>query len=76
MKDIDNRFELPMAFPAEEALKKAVSQVIADHKRTGEPLVVWREGKVVKVPADQLELREPQAEYSKEKKPKKPSRLK
>ena len=58
-----------MAFRAEEALKKAVARTIADHKRTGDPIVIWRDGKVVKIPADQIEVREPEAEYgnSKEK---------
>lgn len=53
----------PMAFRAEEALKRAVALTIADHKRTGDPIVIWRDGKVVKVPADQIEVREPEAEY-------------
>ena len=39
---------------AEQALKKAVHETILDHKRTGDPLVIWRHGKVVRVPADQL----------------------
>ena len=52
-----------MAFRAEEALKKAVARTIADHKRTGDPIVIWRDGKVVKVPAGQIEVREPEAEY-------------
>lgn len=46
-----------------EALKEAVSEVIADHKRTGDPIVIWRDGKVVKVPADRIEVREAQADY-------------
>ena len=52
-----------MAFRAEEALKKAVARPIADHKRTGDPIVIWRDGKVVKIPANQIEIREPEAEY-------------
>ncbi len=52
-----------MAFRAEEALKKAVARTIADHKRTGDPIVICRDGKVVKVPADQIEVREPEAGY-------------
>jgi len=51
-----------MAFRAEYALKKAVARAIADHKRTGDPIVIWRNGKVVKIPADQIEIREPLAE--------------
>jgi hypothetical protein len=39
---------------AEEALKKAVARVVEEHRKSGEPLAVWRDGKVVRVPADQL----------------------
>ncbi|MEA2040019.1 MAG: hypothetical protein U9N82_09345, partial [Thermodesulfobacteriota bacterium] len=64
-----NLSDMAMAFRAEEALKKAVARTIADHKRTGDPIVIWRDGKVVKIPADQIEVYEPAAEYrnSKEK---------
>jgi len=58
-----NLFEMPMVVRAEEALKKAVARAIADHKRTGDPIVVWRDGRVVKIPAEQIEIREPEAEY-------------
>lgn len=40
---------------AEEALKKAVARVVEEHRRSGEPLAVWRDGEVVHVPADQLQ---------------------
>ena len=60
-----NLSDKAMAFLAEEALKKAVARTIADHKRTGDPIVIWRDGKVVKVPADQIEVRETEAEYGK-----------
>ena len=39
---------------AERALKSAVRQVVAEHKRTGQPVVIWRSGKVVRIPADRL----------------------
>ena len=39
---------------ANKAIKEAVRDVIEDHKRTGRPLVIWRNGKVVKVPANKL----------------------
>ncbi|MBW1794864.1 MAG: hypothetical protein JRJ38_10610 [Deltaproteobacteria bacterium] len=58
-----NLLEMSMASRAEEALKKAVAETIADHKRTGDPIVVWRDGKVVKIPAEQIEIREPGAKY-------------
>jgi hypothetical protein len=31
---------------AQRALRQAVQGVIADHRKTGDPLVVWRGGKV------------------------------
>jgi hypothetical protein len=52
-----------MAFRAEEALKKVVDRAIADHKRTGDPIVIWPDGKVVKIPAEQIKMREPKVEY-------------
>lgn len=39
---------------AERALKSAVRQVVKEHKRTGQPIVVWRSGKVVRISADRL----------------------
>ena len=49
---------------AEKALQEAVAEVIADHKRTGDPLIVWRDGKVALVPPEQIEIREMNEEYS------------
>ena len=34
---------------AEAALKKAVRQVVAQHKKTGRPLVVWENGRTVRI---------------------------
>jgi hypothetical protein len=59
-KDLKN---IPIGIRAEEALKKAVADAIADHKRSGNSIVIWRDGKVVKIPADQIEIREDQAGY-------------
>ena len=39
---------------AEKALKQAVAKTIQDHARTGDPIVIWRNGKVIWVPARQL----------------------
>ena len=39
---------------AEKAMKKAVAKTIQDHARTGDPIVIWRNGKVVWVSAKQL----------------------
>ena len=39
---------------ANKAIKEAIRGVIEDHKRTGRPMIIWRNGKVAKVPASQL----------------------
>ena len=39
---------------AYQALKKAVAKVIQEHEQTGDPVVIWRDGKVAWVPASQL----------------------
>ncbi|MBN1843584.1 MAG: hypothetical protein JW883_15065 [Deltaproteobacteria bacterium] len=43
-------------------MKKAGARAIADHKRTGDPIVVW-DGSAVKIPAEQIEIREPGPQY-------------
>jgi len=59
------RGSLPLlAYRAEEALRKAVAEAIAEHRRNGVPIAIWRDGKVVRIPADQIEVREPQIEYT------------
>ena len=39
---------------ATRALKSAVRKLIKQHKKNGEPLIIWRNGRVVKVPAHKL----------------------
>ena len=39
---------------AEKAMKEAVAETIQDHARTGDPLAIWRNGKVVWIPAKTL----------------------
>ena len=41
--------KLSLTQKAEKALKEAVRNVIKDHKRTGDPLLVWQNGKVAKI---------------------------
>ena len=53
-----------LASKAEEALRKAVAEAIAEHRRNGVPIAIWRDGKVVRIPADQIKVREPQVKYS------------
>jgi len=40
---------------AVKAMRKAVKNVISERKLRGQPLIIWRDGKVVKIPASQLE---------------------
>ena len=55
--------DIPIGIRAEEALKKAVAETIADHKRAGDPIVIWRDGEIVQIPPEQIEVREEQAQY-------------
>ncbi len=49
-----NVLELPLEERAELALKAAVEKVIVEHARQGLPIYVWRDGRVVEVPPDEL----------------------
>jgi len=54
----------PLAYRAEEALRKAVAEAIAEHRRNGVPIAIWRNGKVVRFYEDQIEVQENQDEYT------------
>jgi hypothetical protein len=43
---------------AEKAMRQAVEKVIQAHRIAGLPLAVWRDGKVVHIPAPTLAVRE------------------
>lgn len=49
----------PLREEALQALREAVAGVIAEHKRLGLPLAIWRDGKVVEISAEEAE-----AEYN------------
>ncbi|OGX05091.1 MAG: hypothetical protein A3G87_03465 [Omnitrophica bacterium RIFCSPLOWO2_12_FULL_50_11] len=51
----------PLAVKAEKALKAAVAKAIREHALAGRPIYVWRNGKVVRIPASELKsfLRKP-----------------
>ena len=49
---------------AHEAFRRAVAEAIAEHRRNGVPIAIWRNGKVVRIPAEQIEVREPEVEYT------------
>ncbi len=40
----------------DRALARAVRQAVLQHKRAGNPVAIWRDGKVVWVNPDEIEL--------------------
>ena len=40
----------------DEALRRAVREALLRHKKLGESIVVWRDGKVVIVPPDEIQV--------------------
>lgn len=46
--------KLSLTQKAEKALKEAVRKVVEDHKRTGDPLLVWHNGKVTKISPNRI----------------------
>lgn len=40
----------------EQAMREAAKEAVLAHKRLGLPIVVWRDGQVVWVPADELDF--------------------
>jgi len=43
-----------LSLKAERAMKRAFRQVLEEHKRLGQPVAIWRAGKVVKISASRL----------------------
>jgi hypothetical protein len=54
---------IPLAYRAEEAFRKAVAEALAEHRLHGIPIAVWRDGKVVRIPPEEIFIRDPQVEY-------------
>jgi hypothetical protein len=58
------RNALSLTQKAMQALTDAVAKAVEDHRRRGIPLAVWRNGRVVSIPATQVgELRETPIPY-------------
>jgi len=49
-----NILELPLIERAEMAFEAAVEKVMEEHIRLGLPIYIWRDGKVVEVPAAEI----------------------
>jgi hypothetical protein len=41
--------------PIDNAINAAAKRAIIEHKQKGQPLVVWRDGKTVLIPPDELD---------------------
>jgi hypothetical protein len=63
MRKNKNLSDMPIEIKVEKAMKQAVAKAIAENKRLGIPLVIWRDGKVVHVPPEELAVRESKSEY-------------
>lgn len=48
--------DIPLDIRAEMALKEAVADAIAEHKRQGHPVAVWRDGKTILIPPEEIDL--------------------
>lgn len=55
-KEPPNVLELPMPERGLMALMVAVKKAIEEHAREGLPIYVWRDGKVVEIPPDELRV--------------------
>jgi hypothetical protein len=54
IKEPPSVVEMPMPERGLMALKVAVKKAIEEHAREGLPIYVWRDGKVVEIPPDEL----------------------
>ena len=62
---------IPLAYRAEQAFKKAVAEAQAEHRLHGIPIVIWRDGKVVRIPPEEIVVRDSKVEYARSHKVKK-----
>lgn len=53
-KDIDKIFEDGKLI--DRALKKAVRNAVRRHKRAGNPISEWRDGKVIWIPPEEIDV--------------------
>jgi hypothetical protein len=49
-----NVLDLPLVVRVKMAADRAAARAVEEHRRAGVPLVFWRDGKVVLVPAEEL----------------------
>lgn len=51
-----NVLDLPLEVRGLMALKAAVEKVVVEHAQRGLPIYIWRDGKVVEVPPEELRM--------------------
>ena len=61
----EKKQDTSLSSKADAAFRQAASKVVQRAKQTDTPVVVWEEGHVKEVPADQLEVREWEVESGK-----------
>jgi hypothetical protein len=42
--------------PIDEALARGIRQALLRHKKLGESVIVWRDGQVVEIPAEEIRV--------------------
>ncbi|MGA2465580.1 MAG: hypothetical protein ABSH06_14635 [Thermodesulfobacteriota bacterium] len=57
-----------LAYQAKEVFKEAVAEAIAEHRRNEVPIAIFRDEKVIRIPADEIMVRDSQDEYTVSKK--------
>jgi hypothetical protein len=63
--DVDVRPDIKALFAdgreIDAALAKAVREALLEHKRAGNPIAVWQDGRVVWIPPEEIVVDEPPA---------------
>jgi hypothetical protein len=54
-KEAEDIFQVPNA-SIDAAFRRATRDALLAHKRAGVPIAVWRDGKVVTIPAEEIEI--------------------
>jgi hypothetical protein len=52
-----------LAEKAGQALRRAVAKLIAEHRQTGEPIVIGRDGQVIELLPHEMAMRETPVKY-------------
>ena len=56
--DAERRERLAEAAAVEKAVQEAVREALLDHKRAGNPVATWKDGRVVWIPPEEIPVDE------------------